>query len=150
MRARAYFYLLLGLGNGGGRETGDSPARPEKSVFKLDGPNPDNSGATHLPVFEDFRSRMTAGQVSEFAGSDSGEIAGGGETAPVTLDEDIQNDMLNAMSNRIRILKAITKGGIEVPQNRRQALKSALWSEFSKAYSGPRPSCYSVLRNTKS
>ena len=101
--------------------------------FKLDGPNPDNSGATHLPVFEDFRSRMTAGQVSEFAGSDSGEIAGGGETAPVTLDEDIQNDMLNAMSNRIRILKAITKGGIEVPQNRRQALKSALWSEFSKA-----------------
>ena len=26
--------------------------------FKLDGPDPDNSGATHLPVFEDFRSRM--------------------------------------------------------------------------------------------
>ena len=32
VRARAYFCLLLGLGNGGGRETDDSPGRPEKSV----------------------------------------------------------------------------------------------------------------------
>ena len=79
-----------------------------------------------------FRSRMAGGQVSEFTGSDSGEAAGG-ESASVTLDDDIQNDMLNAMSNRIRILKTIIKGGIEVPQNRRQALKSALWSDFSKA-----------------
>ena len=31
VRARAYFCLLLGLGNGGGRETDDSPGRPEKS-----------------------------------------------------------------------------------------------------------------------
>ena len=100
--------------------------------FRLDRPDSDDSGNTHLPVFEKFRSRMAGGQVSEFTGSDSGEAAGG-ESASVTLDDDIQNDMLNAMSNRIRILKTIIKGGIEVPQNRRQALKSALWSDFSKA-----------------
>ena len=41
--------------------------------------------------------------------------------------------MLNAMSNRITILKTIIKGGVEVPLNRKQALKSALWSDFSKA-----------------
>ena len=60
---------------------------------------------------------MTDGQVSEFTGSDSGEAAGG-ESASVTLDDDIQNDMLNAMSNRITMLRTIIKGGVEVPLNR--------------------------------
>ena len=41
---------------------------------------------------------MTDGQVSEFTGSDSGEAAGG-ESASVTLDDDIQIDMRNVKLN---------------------------------------------------
>ena len=67
--------------------------------FRLDRPDSDESDNTHLPVFENNRSRMTDGQVSEFTGSDSGEAAGG-ESASVTLDDiDIQIDMLNVKLN---------------------------------------------------
>ena len=67
---------------------------------------------------------MAEGHVQEYRGSDSG--VSGGDSTPAALDEDIQNDMLNAMFHRIRILKMIIKGVIDVPQNRLSSLLTGL------------------------
>ena len=101
--------------------------------FKLDSVDPDNPDAKHLSVFENFKKDMADGKVFEFDPSaDLGET-GEEKSTPESLNEDINADLLNAMSNRIRVLKILVKGGVDVPQSRKQAMKSASWSDFLTA-----------------
>ena len=49
------------------------------------------------------------------------------------MTEEMKEEVRNCMMNRMRVLKAVVKAGVEVPDNRRKAMKHDLWPEFYKA-----------------
>ena len=49
------------------------------------------------------------------------------------MSDEMKEEIRKSMMNRIRVLKIVVKAGIEVPDNRRKAMKHDLWPEFYKA-----------------
>ena len=45
----------------------------------------------------------------------------------------MEKEIRKSMMIRIRVLKTVVKAGIEVPDNRRKAMRHDLWPEFYKA-----------------
>ena len=71
------------------------------------------------------------------ASTDGGENSDVMPSAPASLpdemDEERENEIMRSMMSRIRVLKMIVKGGIDVPDNRRKAMKHDMWPEFYDA-----------------
>ena len=113
------------------------------------------TGAKYLPVFEEFRERMNSGEVDEYRGetvdggvasiergeSESNSLSSTSSTSENSSSSDsidrpsseIEEEIKTALENRIRVLKLIVKGGVEVPKTRKQAMKSACWPKYFEA-----------------
>ena len=122
--------------------------------FKLDMPDV-VTGAKYLPVFEEFRERMNSGEVDEYRGetvdggvasiergeSESNSLSSTSSTSENSSSSDsidrpsseVEEEIKTALENRIRVLKLIVKGGVEVPKTRKQAMKSACWPKYFEA-----------------
>jgi len=125
-----YEYLTRWVG---GEETWEP-----SSSFKLDVPDV----ATHshyLPVYDEYKTCMKEGNAHEDMGEmniDGGEAVKDPSSAASLHDEisdEMKEEMRKIMMSKIRVLKTVVKAGIEVPDNRRKAMKHDLWPEFYKA-----------------
>lgn len=126
-----YEYLTKWVG---GEETWEP-----SSSFKLDAPDVETH-SHFLPVYDDYKTLMKEGKALEWdeeMSIDGGETMEDGPSSAASLHDDVSDEMKEeirqSMMNRIRVLKTIVKAGIEVPDNRRKAMKHDLWPEFYKA-----------------
>jgi hypothetical protein len=125
-----YEYLTRWVG-------GEESWEPQSS-FKLAVPDLELN-SHYLPVYDDYKSLMNEGNAIEDHGEMSmdvgGEVKDSTSSAPSlhVNDDEMEKEIRKSMMNRIRVLKTIVKAGIEVPDNRRKAMRHDLWPEFYKA-----------------
>ena len=127
---------------------GEVTWEPAKS-FRLDELN-EETGSKYLPLFDDFIGRVERGEVDEHREGVSSEV--GERSAPVAgtspthsnnleLDESTANAIAEKIrklesidkSKKARVLKSIVKGGVRVPENRKEAKQAKQWEEFLAA-----------------
>ena len=75
------------------------------------------------------------GESSENILSSSSNISDSSSNSSSTHSpsSEVEEEIKSALKNRLRVLKLIVKGGVEVPKTRKQALRSAFWPEFFAA-----------------
>lgn len=118
----------------GGEETWEP-----SSSFKLNEPDGDRS--SYLPAYDEFREMMKERKLNknevimsaDEGESDKDESCSTDDEKKYDENDVVDREMMNSVANRIRILKTIAKGGHDVPENRREAMRSSMWNEFNKA-----------------
>jgi len=108
---------------------GSTSWQPSHS-FRL--PEPDEDGCTHIELYNEFRERMARDELKE-----NEEIEN--EIDERKNDSDIENgnvadeEVRNSIANRIRVFMSIVRGGHVVPETRREAIRSKIWSHYEDA-----------------
>lgn len=111
---------------------GESSWEPRRSFRQHEPQAKPDDPLTYLPMFEDFREKIARGEVEEYKEGEEDTLS---ESTIEAIAKRIS--MLETLDKRkkVRVLKAVIKQGMVIPESRNEARKSKHWQKFLLAES---------------
>ena len=111
---------------------GESSWEPRRSFRQHEPQAKPDDPLSYLPMFEDFREKIARGEVEEYKEGEEDTLS---ESTIEAIAKRIS--MLETLDKRkkVRVLKAVIKQGMVIPESRNEARKSKHWQKFLLAES---------------